>query len=96
MKIIDDAWWPSRKTPICTYVVEAVTAYAASTLAAATVRRLVLSAFLPLAGPSMYELLGFGWGNSLLAFLALALGAIPLVFYWYGERLRGQFDLDLS
>lgn len=36
----------------------------------------------------MYSALGLGWGNSLLGFLSLALCAIPVAFYWYGERLR--------
>lgn len=29
-----------------------------------------------------------GWGNSLLAFVALAMCPIPWVFYHYGERIR--------
>ncbi|KAL5592798.1 hypothetical protein FOBRF1_013106 [Fusarium oxysporum] len=52
---------------------------AASALAAHTVLRSVTAAFLPLAGPRMYESLGLGWGNSLLAFLAIAMIPIP----WY-------------
>lgn len=83
------------QTPLSTYLIDAFTTYAASALAAATVLRSVLSAVLPLAGPSMYNSLGFGWGNSLLAFIALAFGAIPLVFYRYGERLRKRYPLNL-
>ncbi|KAL9009958.1 MAG: hypothetical protein Q9173_005063 [Seirophora scorigena] len=82
-------------TPLSTYLIDAFTTYAASALAAATVLRSLLSAVLPLAGPSMYHSLGFGWGNSLLAFIALAFGAIPLAFYRYGERLRERFPLNL-
>lgn len=29
-----------------------------------------------------------GWGNSLLAFVSLALCSVPIFFYYYGERLR--------
>lgn len=29
-----------------------------------------------------------GWGNSLLGFVSLALCGIPVLFYYYGERLR--------
>jgi hypothetical protein len=43
---------------------------------------------LPLAAPKMYSTLGYGWGNSLLAFLALAMIPIPLLLYKYGEKLR--------
>lgn len=35
-----------------------------------------------------YNTLGLGWGNSLLAFIALAMCPIPLLFYCYGEKLR--------
>lgn len=78
-----------------TYLIDAFTTFAASALAAATVLRSTFSAVIPLAGPAMYNQLGFGWGNSLLAFIALAFGAIPLVFFRYGERLRKRFALDL-
>lgn len=36
----------------------------------------------------MYGALGLGWGNSLLAFIALAMCPLPFLFYRYGERIR--------
>ena len=77
-------------TLVCTltYVVDAFTEYAASATAANAVLRSVVGATLPLAGPAMYTALGIGWGNSLLAFIALALCPIPWVFYKFGERVR--------
>src|SRR5580700_6343427 len=57
---------------ITTYLVDAFTVYAASALAANTVVRSVMGAVLPLAGQSMYDALGLGWGNSLLGFIAVA------------------------
>nr|A0A8F4PNE5.1 RecName: Full=MFS-type transporter atr4; AltName: Full=Atranorin biosynthesis cluster protein 4 [Stereocaulon alpinum]QXF68950.1 atr4 [Stereocaulon alpinum] len=77
-------------TLVCTltYIVDAFTEYAASATAANAVMRSVVGATLPLAGPSMYQALGIGWGNSLLAFIALAGCPIPWVFYVYGERIR--------
>lgn len=74
--------------PIGTYLVDAFTIYAASAMAANTVLRSAVGAFLPLAGPSMYKKLGLGWGNSVLAFIALALWPVSLGFYVYGERIR--------
>jgi hypothetical protein len=74
--------------PISTYLVDAFTLHAASALAANTVLRSLVGALLPLAGPKMYDTLGLGWGNSLLAFIALALCPIPILFYKYGERIR--------
>ena len=74
--------------PISTYLVDAFTLHAASALAANTVLRSLVGALLPLAGPKMYDTLGLGWGNSLLAFIALALCPIPVLFYKYGEWIR--------
>lgn len=62
--------------PINVYLVDAYTIHAASALAASTVLRSLAGAFLPLAGPKMYAALGLGWGNSLLAFIALAMSPV--------------------
>ncbi|KAK5204605.1 hypothetical protein LTR47_007405 [Exophiala xenobiotica] len=74
--------------PIQTYLVDAYHLHAASALAASTVLRSFVGAFLPLAGPAMYKALGLGWGNSLLAFIALALSPISWILYRYGEKIR--------
>lgn len=63
--------------------------YAASALAANTVVRSIMATVLPLAAPSLYQALGMGWGNSLLAFLALAMVPVPLLLMKYGETIRG-------
>ena len=74
--------------PVGTYLVDAFTIYAASAMAANTVLRSLMGAFLPLAGPEMYRSLGLGWGNSLLAFIAIALWPVSWLFFKYGERIR--------
>ena len=73
---------------IQTYMVDCFTIYAASAIAANTVLRSLVGAFLPLAGPKMYQALGLGWGNSLLGFIGLAMVPITVLFYKYGERIR--------
>ncbi|GAP89747.2 putative cycloheximide resistance protein [Rosellinia necatrix] len=78
---------------ITIYSVDAFKLYAASALAANALVRSVVGALLPLAGQSLYGKLGYGWGNSLLGFLALALLPITLVLLRYGERLRLKFDV---
>lgn len=72
---------------------DAFTIYAASALAANTLVRSVFGAVLPLAGLRMYEVLGLGWGNSLLAFIGLALLPVPLLILKKGEFLRTKFAL---
>ncbi|POS76602.1 hypothetical protein DHEL01_v205009 [Diaporthe helianthi] len=63
---------------------------AASALGANNLLRFIFSPFLPLAGPAMYATLGYGWGNTLLGFLALAFVPFPIVFYKYGDRMHGK------
>ncbi|KAI4130742.1 MAG: hypothetical protein LQ338_001578 [Usnochroma carphineum] len=74
--------------PVSTYLIDAYPLHAASATAASTILRSLVGALLPLAGGSMYQTLGLGWGNSLLAFIAVALCPIPIVFYRYGEKIR--------
>lgn len=77
-----------------TYLVDAYTMHAASAVAANTVLRSAVGAFLPLAGPKMYATLGLGWGNSLLGFIALALSPISWIFYRYGEKIRKKYAVE--
>jgi hypothetical protein len=70
------------------YVVDAFTMYAASVTASNAIFRCLFAALIPLAGPSMYAKLGYGWGNSLLGFLGVAFIPVPVIFYRYGERIR--------
>ena len=81
--------------PIILYLVEAYTIYAASATAANTIFRSVGGALLPLAGKPLYDALGQGWGNTLLAGLA----SIGLPAAWgiikYGESIRLRWPLKL-
>ena len=74
------------------YLLDAYPQYAASVTAALTVLRSLAGALLPLGGLEMYNVLGLGWGNSLLGFIALAMVPIPLLFFLFGERLRKRFN----
>ena len=81
---------------INTYLVDAYARYAASALAANTILRSILGATFPLFTLQMYDALGLGWGNSLIAFIAVALCPIPWLFYWYGEKLRTNPKLQVK
>lgn len=76
--------------PGSAYFIDCFTIYAASAAAAATVFRSLLGALLPLAGNSMYDALGLGWGTSLLGFIAVACIPIPFIFWQFGERIRNS------
>jgi hypothetical protein len=63
--------------------------YAASAASVGAFLRTMCGFSFPLFAPKMYETLGLGWGNSLLAFLTLGVGIVgPLGLWVYGERLR--------
>lgn len=81
--------------PIQTYVIDSFPAFAASGIAALTVSRSLFGAFLPLAGPAMYEALGYGWGNSVLGLIALALIPAPMIIYKFGGKVRKRFPVKL-
>jgi len=70
------------------YLVDAYDIFAASAMAASSFSRSTLGAVLPFCTRPMYKNLGVAWACSLLAFVALAMSAIPFVFIKYGETLR--------
>lgn len=76
-------------TAVQTYLIDMSPRYAASAVSAATVFRSFFGFAFPLFGGQLYDKLGYGWGNSLLAFIAIPLGLIfPLVIYKFGEGWR--------
>ncbi|KAI2621295.1 major facilitator superfamily domain-containing protein [Hypoxylon sp. NC1633] len=81
-------------TAIIGYLIDAFTIYAASAIAANTVIRSVGGTVLPLMGRNLYAALGWGWGSSLLAFLALLCGAALICLYVYGEVLRSKHPVS--
>lgn len=80
---------------VSVYLVDAYERYAASALAANTVFRSIAGAVLPLCAMDMYRALGLGWGNSLLAFVAIAFLPLPFLILKFGERLRTRFTMEL-
>lgn len=70
------------------YTLNAFPLYASSALAGSTMIPSIMGTVLPIAAPSLYARLGYGWGNSLLAFAALALIPIPVLLMTFGERMR--------
>ncbi|KAF8815165.1 MFS general substrate transporter [Phlegmacium glaucopus] len=79
--------------PISLYLVDAFT-YAASATAAASLFRSMLGFAFPLFGEQMFNVLGVGFGNTLLACLAILLGIpFPIWLYFKGEAIRARSDL---
>ncbi|KAF4948495.1 hypothetical protein FSARC_13732 [Fusarium sarcochroum] len=82
--------------PTQIYMIDAFTTYAASALAATSVVRSIVGGCLPIAGLPLYSALGYGWGNSLLGFIAILVSVAPLLFWRYGETLRKMYDVQFD
>lgn len=71
------------------YLIDMNNRFAASSVAAAAVFRSFFGFSFPLFAPAMYDKLNYGWGNTMCAFIGLALGLpFPVFCLIYGERLR--------
>jgi MFS family permease len=81
--------------PANTYLVDVFTVHAASAMAATVVLRSLMAALIPLSSQKMYAAMGYGWGNSLLGFVALLLLPVPFLFIKYGERIRAMSTVKL-
>jgi MFS family permease len=81
---------------IQTYLIDAFEEFAASAVGANAVLRGTVGALLPLGGLNLYNTLGWGWGNSLLGFLALAFAPVPLLFGMYGARIRNMKGFEMK
>jgi hypothetical protein len=57
---------------IANYMIDTFTIYAASAMGAIVISRSIFAGTFPLLALHMYDGLGWGWGNSLLGFIALA------------------------
>lgn len=74
--------------PVTTYLIDLFHNEAAGPVGASAVLRCLVGGLLPLCANSLYNRLGYGWGNTLLAFMALAFTPFPYLFYKNGEKLR--------
>ncbi|RAH86660.1 MFS general substrate transporter [Aspergillus japonicus CBS 114.51] len=71
------------------YLLDEFTTHAASANAAARMLSNILGFVFPIFAPDLYAALGYGWGNSLLGFIFVAVGwPIPVILWVYGSRLR--------
>lgn len=70
------------------YLVDIFGDRSASAIAAVLHLRYAAGAFLPVAAPYMYSTLGYGWGNSLLAFVLLLAVPVPLLVIVQPQRVK--------
>jgi multidrug resistance protein len=75
--------------PIQAYVIDAYPDHTSSATAASQFIRSLTAFSFPLFAPKVYSALGYGWGNTTVAFIALAIGIpAPLLLWKFGPGLR--------
>jgi MFS family permease len=78
-------------TTLHAYVMDAYPEHISSASAATQVLRSLLAFAFPLFSNSLYDSLGYGWGNSLLAFLSIGIALPSTGILWhFGPRLRAR------
>ncbi|EMG46219.1 penM MFS-type transporter penM [Candida maltosa Xu316] len=71
------------------YLIDMNVKFAASSVAAAALFRSLFGFSFPLFANQMYDGLGYGWANTMCAFIAILLGIpFPILCYMHGERIR--------
>ncbi|PYI16009.1 MFS general substrate transporter [Aspergillus violaceofuscus CBS 115571] len=71
------------------YLLDEFTTHTASANTAAHMLSNILGFAFPIFAPDLYAALGYGWGNSLLGFIFVAVGwPIPVILWIYRSRLR--------
>ncbi|KAF4978721.1 hypothetical protein FZEAL_4941 [Fusarium zealandicum] len=82
--------------PMQAFMIDAYPDHTSSAIAASQFVRSLTAFLFPLFTPKMYQVLGYGWGNSAVAFVGLAVGfPAPLLMWKYGARLRARATSSL-
>ncbi|PYH91440.1 MFS multidrug transporter [Aspergillus ellipticus CBS 707.79] len=72
------------------YIIDVYLMFANSAIAANTLIRSSLGGAFPLFATQMYNKLGVDWASSLLGFITIAMIPIPVLFFFYGKKLRAM------
>lgn len=82
--------------PISLYLVDTYGKFAASATAGNLVARSIVSAVVPLAAQPLYGKVGYGWANSVFAFIGLAFLPTLVLLFRYGSmlRIRSKVEFD--
>ncbi|CAI7666990.1 unnamed protein product [Penicillium pancosmium] len=72
------------------YIIDVYMMYANSAIAANTLIRSTLGGAFPLFATQMYHKLGVDWASSVLGFITIAMIPIPILFFFYGAKIRAM------
>jgi MFS family permease len=72
------------------YIIDVYMMFANSAIAANTLVRSALGGAFPLFATQMYTNLGVNWASSVLGFITIAMIPIPILFFFYGAKIRAM------
>lgn len=73
------------------YIMDAYSDHTSSARAATQFSASLTAFLFPLFVPTMYKAMGYGWGNTVMAFASLVFAVPgPIVLWYYGAKLRGR------
>ncbi|KAJ5900686.1 Citrinin biosynthesis cluster MFS transporter mrr1 [Penicillium subrubescens] len=72
------------------YIIDVYMMFANSAIAANTLIRSALGGAFPLFATQMYTNLGVDWASSVLGFITIAMIPIPILFFFYGAKIRAM------
>ncbi|KAJ5760605.1 hypothetical protein N7520_007761 [Penicillium odoratum] len=72
------------------YIIDVYMMFANSAIAANTLVRSILGGAFPLFATQMYDNLGVDWASSVLGFITIAMIPIPILFFFYGAKIRAM------
>ncbi|WWC87768.1 uncharacterized protein L201_002660 [Kwoniella dendrophila CBS 6074] len=73
------------------FLVDAFHPYSAAAIAGATAARSIVACILPLFATEMFVKLDWGWGNTLLACVAILGIPCPFIMFAFGKQLREKY-----
>ncbi|WWC68745.1 uncharacterized protein I206_102679 [Kwoniella pini CBS 10737] len=73
------------------FLVDAFHPYSAAAIAGATAARSIVACILPLFASEMFQKLDWGWGNTLLACVAILGIPAPFIMFLHGKQLRERY-----
>ncbi|CAK3847358.1 efflux pump kojT [Lecanosticta acicola] len=80
--------WAGVYVTVYHYLLDTYGIYAGSSLAIVTCWRYLASGFINLVSRPMYDGMGVHWVMTMLGCIAVLQMPLPIVFYFYGERIR--------
>lgn len=87
--------WPALQLSTQIFLIETVPEYTASALAAHTIASSVGGSMIPLSTFPIYERVGYGWGNTIIASINMGLCLITVTMLFVSKKLPDTWNVEI-